>query len=389
MKKPFPFRWRPVLALFLCVCMLLLPAAAEDYDPSLYLVGGSVNGRNRAEAIIRTMTLHEKVCQLFFVTPESFSGLGTVTSFSTELGDAFSRFPVGGIILFGRNIARRRISALNAGMQQAVRGINGIGLFIGADEEGGGVSRVANKLKLPEKQPSPGKTGSPDEAYKSGRTIGAYLSAYGFNLDFAPVADVRADVRRAEITRRSYGSDPETVSRMVARFTKGLRENGVIPVLKHFPGHGAVSGNTHSGSGVSQRTLEDWKKIDFPPFTAGILAGAEMVMVSHQLAASVDPDTPASLSPVIIGLLRNELGFDGVVITDALRMGAVHNKYTSGDACVLALEAGADMLLLPYSFTAACKGVMQAVTDGRLTEARIDESVLRILTLKEKYGLLP
>ncbi len=389
MKKSFLSRWRPVLALILCAFVFLLPAAAEEFDPSLYLVGGSDDVQARAEAMLGSMTLHEKVCQLFFVTPESFSGLGTVTSFSKELGDAFRRFPVGGIILFGRNITRRKIAALNAGMQQAALDANGIGLFIGADEEGGSVSRVANKLKLPEKQPSPGKTASPDAAYKSARAIGGYLSAFGFNLDFAPVADVRADVRKAEITRRSYGRDPDTVSRMVARFTKGLRESGVVPVLKHFPGHGAVSGNTHSGSGVSQRTLEDWKKIDFPPFTAGILAGAKMVMVSHQLTAAVDPDTPASLSPKVISLLRNELWFDGVVITDALRMGAVHNAYTSGDACVLALEAGADMLLLPYSFTAAYKGVMQAVTDGRLTEERIDESVLRILTLKEKYGLLP
>ena len=170
---------------------------------------------------------------------------------------------------------------------------------------------------------------------------------------------------------------------------EGLHENGVIPVLKHFPGQGAVSGNTHFSYGISRRTPEELKRIDFLPFIAGIQADAEMVMVSHQLTSAVDPDTPASLSPKVISLLRNELGFNGVIITDALRMSAVHDTYGSGEACVLALEAGVDMLLLPYNFTAAYRGVINAVTDGRLTEKRINESVLRILNLKEKHGLLP
>ena len=265
----------------------------------------------------------------------------------------------------------------------------GIGLFIGVDEEGGGVSRVANSLKLSDKQPAPGRIGSPDQAYESGRVIGGYLSEYGFNLDFAPVADVRSDIGNAEITVRSYGRDPEFVARMVVRFMEGLRTNGVISVLKHFPGHGAVSGNTHSGSGTSQKTLEEWRVTDFVPFTAGIEAGADIVMVSHQLAVAVDPDCPASLSSKVISLLRNELGFEGVVITDALRMDAVHDSYGTAEACVLALEAGADMLLLPYNFTNAYEGVMQAVKDGRLTEERIDESLLRILSLKERCNLLP
>jgi beta-N-acetylhexosaminidase len=176
---------------------------------------------------------------------------------------------------------------------------------------------------------------------------------------------------------------------MVAGFTEALHECGVIPVLKHFPGHGAVSGNTHSGSGISVKTLEDWRKTDFVPFAAGIRAEAEMVMISHQTAVAVDPDSPASLSPAVIGLLRQELGFEGVIITDALRMKAVHEPYGSWEACVRALEAGADMLLLPYNFTAAYESVLKAVQEGRLSEDRIDESLLRILNLKERYGLLP
>ena len=389
MKHLLPFRRFLRAALALCACLFLLPAAAEEPDPSLLIVDDAIETQSRAEDLADMMTLHEKVCQLFFVRPEQFSKIDRVTSYSSRLASAIRRFPVGGIILFGTNITKKSIIGLNAGMQQAALDAGGIGLFIGADEEGGGVSRVANSLKLAEKQPAPGKIGSPEQAYESGRIIGAYLSLYRFNLDFAPVADVRSDVSDAEITVRSYGTDPELVSWMVVRFTEGLHENSVIPVLKHFPGHGAVSGNTHSGSGISRRTLAEWRETDFPPFSAGIEAGAEMVMVSHQLAVAVDPDRPASLSAKVIGLLRDELGFEGIIITDALRMDAIHDDYGTGEACILALEAGADMLLLPYNFTKAYESVMQAVADGRITEKRIDESLLRILSLKERYGLLP
>ena len=389
MKKAFPFRRLLVLILILCTSVYLVPASAEDSDPSRWIVDDSIDEQSRVEDVLSRMTLHEKVCQLFFVQPESFSRVGRVIAFSKGLGNALQRFPVGGVILFRRNISRKNLADLNAGMRQAALDVNGIGLFIGVDEEGGQVSRVANSLKLPEKQSAPGWMVSADEAYLSALIIGGYLTEYGFNLDFAPVADVRADVEHAEITTRSYGSDPETVSRMVVRFTEGLREKGIIPVLKHFPGQGSASGNTHFGFAVSKRTREELEKIDFVPFSAGIQAGVGMVMVSHQVTPALDPDTPASMSPKVIGVLRDELGFDGVIITDALRMGAIHDTYGSGEACVLALEAGVDMILLPNNFTAAYKGVMQAVAEGRITEKRIDESVRRILTLKEKYGLLP
>ena len=377
-----------VLILF---CLLLSGTAvfSEDADPSLLIVDDSIEDNTRAEDLIYSLTLHEKICQLFFVQPEQFSQMSRVNAPDKQFFRAFRRFPVGGIILFAPNIRKKEIESLNAGMQEAALGVNGIGLFIGADEEGGSVSRVAGKLRLPEKQPSPGMTGSPDESYDSARTIGGYLSRYGFNVDFAPVADVRSESGGTEISDRSFGSNPEYVSGMVVRFVEGLHDSGIIPVLKHFPGHGAVSGNTHTGSGVSYKSLEDWRAVDFKPFSAGIQADAEMVMVSHQLAVSVDPDSPASLSTAVIGLLRNELGFKGVIITDALRMSAVYDRYGSGEACVRALEAGADMLLLPNNFTNAYNSVTKAVQNGRLTEKRIDESVLRILSLKEKYGLLP
>ncbi len=363
------------IAIVLALLLLLTSALAED----------------RVDRIIGGLTLHEKVCQLFFVQPEQFSRTEKVNAPARSLERAFGRFPVGGIILFASNITKRNIADLNAAMQSYARGVNGIGLLIAADEEGGGVSTVANKLKLEEKQRCAAETGAagdPGEAYASALAIGGYLSRYGFNVDLAPVADVRTNVKNAEITLRSFGEDAHLVSAMTERFVQGLGAYGVIPVLKHFPGHGAVSGNTHSGPGVSQRTADEWREADFLPFIAGIDAGAEMVMMSHQMAVNVDPGLPASLSPVIVSLLRDELGFEGVIITDALRMDAIRDLYGSGEAAVRALEAGADMLLLPYNFSNAYNGVMKALEAGRLTEARIDESVRRVLLLKERYALL-
>ncbi len=364
-----------------CLAACAAPSSAEEDEiPFLYAFG--------VDEVIRGMSLHEKVCQLFFLQPESFSRLPRVTAADEAFLRALDRWPAGGIILFSENIREREIRGLTAGMREASLR-NGIGLFIGVDEEGGSVSRLADPLGLPERQPAPRDIPTAEDAYASALAIGGYLREYGFNVNLAPVADIRMDVKAPEIISRAYGTDPKDVAEKVARFVEGMHDCRIIPALKHFPGHGAVSGSTHAGSGASLRTEDDWRSFEFIPFEAGIGAGAEMVLLSHQLALNVDPDVPASLSPKIVSMLREELGFGGVIITDALRMGAVHKKFGSGEACVRALEAGADMLLLPYNFTNAYNGVMEALETGRLTESRIDESLRRILALKASYGLLP
>ena len=355
-------------------------------------MGGQAFGAD-IDALIADMSLGEKVSQLFFVQPEHFSRIEKVTAGSAKLKRAFRRFPVGGVILFKENMKNKKtLTALNNSMQAYAKDVRGIGLLIGVDEEGGGVSRAADRLKLKEKQPYAsdiGALGSEARALEAGTVIGTYLKDLGFNLDFAPVADVRSEVRDAEIVRRAFSDDADTVSVMATAFVRGLHSQGIMSVAKHFPGHGAVSGNTHGGPGLSQKTAEDWRAWDFKPFRAAIGEGVDMVMISHQLAVNVDKENPASLSPAIVtGLLRGELSYDGVVITDALRMGAIHEEYGSGEACVRALEAGCDMLLLPYNFTNGYNGVMKALREGRLTESRIDESVRRILLLKQRYGLI-
>lgn len=368
-----------------CLLLLLSAAAGARAEEEDYV-------RMAREALDR-LTLEQKVAQLFFVRPEDFSRMSEVTEPTVRLENAFGRFLVGGVVLFADNIiSGQQLSRLNQAMRGYGLAAGGAAPFVAVDEEGGAVARVAKKLRMEDPVPAMseiGATGEAQNAHAAGSRIGAYLREYGFTMDFAPVADVRIEVENPEITSRSFGFDAEATARMTAAFVQGLQEQGVLAVLKHFPGHGGASGNSHTGRAESARTAEDWRACEWLPFQAGIAAGAEAVLMSHQTALLVDPELPASLSPVIVTeLLRGELGFDGVVITDALRMQAVTELFGSGEACVRALEAGCDMLLLPYNFTNGYNGVMDALEEGRLSEERIDQSVLRILTLKAKHGLL-
>lgn len=380
-------RWIAMLLSCLALHMRLAPPARAADEPGREKAAGTV------AALVSEMSLEEKVCQLFFVRPEDFSRISSVTKKSAKLERGFQKFPVGGVILFPGNIkSDGQLASLNEAMQSYAREKRGIGLFIGVDEEGGGVARVAGKLRLKNAAPAMsviGESGDPERAYEAGLQIGEYLSGYGFTMDFAPVADVRTDVDGAEITLRSFGYEPKLVSEMVFRFVEGLQQRGVLAVLKHFPGHGAAAGDTHSGKSVSTRTAEAWRSCEWLPFQSGLEAGARAVLISHQTAAAVDAQAPASLSRrIVTELLRGELGFEGVVITDALRMEAVAGQYGSGEACVRAVLAGCDMLLLPKNFSNGYQGVLNAVKEGRITEERIDRSVARILTLKAEWGLL-
>lgn len=375
--------WRKLVCGCLTAGLLCVSALAESGEEAALQI----------DALIDEMSLEEKVSQLFFVRPEDFSRISSVSKGSAKLERAFGKFPVGGVVLFPDNIKNAsQLTALNAALQTYARQARGIGLLLGVDEEGGGVARVAKKLKFKDAPPSMsivGESGDPNEAYRVGAQIGGYLSEYGFTLDFAPVADVRTDVKSAEITARSFGYDAALVSQMTASFVKGLQEQGVLSVLKHFPGHGSAAGNSHNGKAVSARSVSQWRECEWLPFQAGIDAGARVVMISHQTAAAVDAISPASLSyRIITELLRGELDFDGVVITDALRMDAITNDYGSGEACVNALLAGGDMLLLPKNFSNGYNGVLKALEDGKITEKRIDESVGRILRLKLEWNLL-
>ena len=335
-----------------------------------------------ADTCIAEMSLENKVAGLFMITPESLTGVDMVIQAGDTTKQKLSEYPVGGLIYFNKNI--KSADQLKE-MLDTTRNTMIYPVFLAVDEEGGSVSRVAG-AGLAENVGDMSEIGStcdPEKAKEVGTTIGTYLSQSGFNVDFAPVADV-VSAENAVIGNRSFGSDPNVVGTMVAAEVQGLQESGVSACLKHFPGIGDTTTDTHDEKTVSEKTLEDMQQNDLPAFQAGIDAGADFVMVSHMsLPNVVGDDTPCSLSGTVINdLLRNQLGYDGIVITDALDMSAITDSYSSAEAAVKAIEAGADMLLMPENFEEAYQGVLEAVQNGTISEERINESLKRIYRVK-------
>jgi beta-N-acetylhexosaminidase len=325
------------------------------------------------------MSLNEKIYQLFFVRPDALGDAGKTTA------ERLAARPVGGFVCFRDNIdTAEQITAMLSDLQA----FSAIPLFVGVDEEGGRVARVTGRSAVvPEKIPpmaTIGKTGDASQAFEVGAKLAGYIVELGFNVDFAPVADLLTNPKNNEIGDRSFGREPALVAEMVAREVAGLRQGGAAATLKHFPGCGSTELDSHDGYSESLRTLEELCAEEFLPFKAGIEAGAEFVMVAHMSAVNVDASgLPSSLSRLMVtDLLRNELGFSGIIITDSMSMGAITERFAPEEAAVLALEAGVDMLLMPEDLEAAARGVREAVATGRLTESRLDESVTRILRAK-------
>ncbi|MDE7283263.1 MAG: beta-N-acetylhexosaminidase [Lachnospiraceae bacterium] len=333
---------------------------------------------------ISEMPLEDKVASLFIVTPEALTGVSTVTQAGDATKEALSNYAVGGLVYFDKNIkSREQLTE----MLSTTASSSKYPLFLAVDEEGGSVSRIANSkidvVKVDEMSVI-GTSQDSVAAREAGTTIGTYLKELGFNLDFAPVADVVTDTENSVLGSRSFGMDATVAADMVSNVVEGMQESGVNACLKHFPGLGSAEEDTHEGRVETTRTLEEMRSSDFLPFQAGIEAGANIVMVSHVTASSVDTEgLPSSLSKVVItNVLRGELGFEGVVITDALNMKAISEYYTAEEAAVMAIAAGADMLLMPEDFETAYNGLLAAVQEGTISEERINESLRRIFRIK-------
>ena len=343
----------------------------------------------KAGEILESMTLEEKVCQLFMITPEALTGVGTVVQAGTSTKNAIDQYPVGGLIYFSQNLQDPgQTRTMLANTQQYAKERTGFPIFLSVDEEGGQVARVGSNpafgVEKIGNMSDVGSRGDTQEAYEVGSTIGAYLSDLGFNMDAAPDTDVLTNPDNQVVKYRSFSSDPQLVTEMAASELKGLNEQGIIGMYKHFPGHGGTTDDSHEGYAYVDDTLEELKSGAFVPFQDGIDNGIQVIMVSHISCPNVTGDnTPATLSKMMItDILRNDMGFDGMVITDAMNMGAITARYSSSEAAVAALNAGVDMLLMPEDFQSAYQGVLDAVKDGTVSEERIDESVQRILEVK-------
>ncbi|MDO4304501.1 MAG: glycoside hydrolase family 3 protein [Bacillota bacterium] len=335
-------------------------------------------------ACIEEMPLEDKVAGLFMITPEELTDTDVVIRAGDTTKEKLSEHAVGGLIYFSQNI---KDSEQLTEMLQNTKNWSKYPIFLGVDEEGGTVSRVAKAGLADDVGPMAeiGASGDAALAQEAGTALGTYLSGYGFNMDFAPVADVIVEGNTI-IGDRSFGSDVNLVSPMVAAAVEGLQSSGVSACLKHFPGLGDTTEDTHDGMAQTEKTLEEFNATDFPVYQAGIDAGVDFVMVSHLSVPGITGDnTPSSLSSqMITDILRGQLGYQGIVITDAMNMAAITDYYTADQAAVMALQAGADMILMPEDYETAYQGVLDAVNNGTLTEDRINESLRRIYRVKYK-----
>ena len=350
---------------------------------------------SQVEQLLADMSLEEKVGQLFIVRPESLDSSLTAkkvhdpkkygaTKMNQNMLDNLKEYPVGGIIMFNKNIkSPNQITSYIDDFQKNSK----IPLFIAVDEEGGLVSRIANtstfQVKKYQNMTIIGNTKDTNKAKEVGVTIGTYLKTYGFNLDFAPDADVNTNPNNPVIGTRSFGKDPTLVANMVSATIDGFHSVDMMTCIKHFPGHGDTQSDSHLGYAGTKKTWEQMLKCELIPFQQN-MDKTDMIMVSHITAENVTTDKlPSSLSYEMISeRLRNELHYDGIVITDSLAMQAVTDQYSSQEAAIQSFQAGADILLMPDDYREAFQGMVEAVKSGKISEDRINESVLKILKLK-------
>lgn len=344
---------------------------------------------DEVQRIVDAMSLEDKVAQLFLVKPEAIVDIGTATAAGESTKQAIDKTPVGGFVYFSDNLqSEQQVQEMLSNVQKYSKDRTGLPAFLSVDEEGGTVARVAGSGRFDVTNVGDmadiGASGDVQKAKQAGETIGTYLSALGFNLDFAPDADVLTNPENTVVKKRSFGSDPQVVSDMSLAVAQGLAQHQIHSVYKHFPGHGATEGDTHKGYAYTNKTLDELKQSELIPFEYAIKNGAEFIMAAHISVPNItNDDTPTSLSKTMItDVLREQIGYDGIVVTDAMNMGAVTEQYTSAQAAVKALQAGADIILMPENFQEAYRGVLDAVKSGELTEEQIDTAVTRIVKVK-------
>ena len=354
---------------------------------SLGLAGcGGTQPESKEEVIqelIDGFSAEEKVGQLLMADfRQNADGTG-MTELSAEAKKAIAAYHIGGVILFAENLdTAEQTKALTADLQKAAD----VPVFIGIDEEGGLVSRL-KKSNIPhETIPAAAEIA---DAAAAGDTIGRELSELGINVDFAPVADVNTNPKNPVIGTRAFSSDPNTAAQKVGQFIAAMEQTGVSACAKHFPGHGDTEMDSHKGETYVEHTLERLREVEFVPFREAIAQDVDFIMAGHiKTPNATTDDRPATLSEEMLGILREELGYEGLIITDAMNMGAIVEEYGSGESAVLAVQAGADIVLMPADLEEAAEALTAALRNGTLTEERVDKSLSRILSLKYDKGMI-
>jgi len=348
------------------------------YDPEI--------ADHSLSAKLNNLSLDEKIGQMILI---GMDGLSAGDDVKTMIQEEH----VGGIILYGKNIKSpdqtvkltNELKAINQKVNPSLP------LFISVDQEGGLVERMPSPISPMPSNFNIGKKNDTDFSYQTGQTLGKVTHSLGFNMDYAPVIDVIKNPSSSVIGERSFGTNPEVVSRLGIATMKGLESEHVIPVLKHFPGYGSVSVDAHQDLPTLEYGKEYLVNHDWIPYKNAIDQGADVVMVTHMLAPALDATYPASMSPMIITtMLREELDFNGLIMTDDMTMGAIVKNYSIATAAVKSVIAGADVVMVAYQSDqqkAAIDALKQAVQNGEISEQRIDDSVYRIMKIKENYQL--
>ena len=357
---------------------------------------GTNSTTDEVEARLSKMTLREKVGQMFFVRMETLDTTihwntyaelqeNPILEVTQTMRKVNENYPVGGLILYAWNMENE--TQLSKLISQ-IRALNGSPLLC-IDEEGGRVARIANNpnfdVKKYESMAAIGATGDPKNAYECGNTIGTYLKRYGFDIDFAPVADVNTNPENIIIGPRAFSDKPEVAAPMVTNYLQGLKDAGITGCIKHFPGHGDTKADTHFGYASTQKTWSEMLDCEMVTLKAGIQWGCQMIMTAHIGAPKVTgSDIPSTMSPIILqDKLRGELGYQNIIITDGMEMGAITQQYSSAEAALGSIQAGVDIVLGPKNLVEAFDAVIDAVNKGVISEERINQSVRRILKLKQ------
>ena len=374
------------------ICGLTVTSCSKDDEANSDETNSQ---KDEVEAQLSKMTLREKVGQMFFVRMETLDTTihwnayadlqeNPILEVNKTMRDVNANYPVGGLILYAWNIENE--AQLSTLISQ-IRSLNGNPLLC-IDEEGGRVSRIANNpnfnVKKYESMSAIGATGDPNNAYECGNTIGTYLHRYGFDIDFAPVADVNTNPENIIIGARAFSDNPEVAAPMVTNYLQGLKDAGVTGCIKHFPGHGDTKTDTHFGYASTQKTWAEMMDCEMVTFKAGIQWGCQLIMTAHIGAPKVTgTDVPSTMSSVILqDKLRGELGYQNIIITDGMEMGAITQQYSSAEAAVGSIQAGVDIVLGPKNLVEAFDAVIAAVNNGTISEERINQSVRRILKLR-------
>lgn len=361
---------------------------AFSYEP--IITNENISKATSIDGILEAMTLEEKIAQLFIVDFYVMTKTYQEKEYTQGMDEFLRKYPVSGVIYFSENIETAdQVIKMNA----ALSTVSQIPLFISVDEEGGIVSRLGNAnigvTHLPDAA-TLGTENTTDEVYAYAFKLGNEIKILGFNMDFAPVLDINTNPDNPVIGKRAFGQDAETVSSYSLAFYKGLSDAGIIATGKHFPGHGDTTTDSHTQLTSIEHSIERIQDIELVPFKNAINESIPAIMVAHINTPNISDDgLPASLSPFLISdVLRGDLAFDGLVVSDSLRMKAITDYYQPTQVGVMFLKAGGDLILIPDDFEATYQGILDAVKANDITEERIDESVKRILTAKEASGIL-